>query len=97
MILEPEQHEAWKAHLDRYAVCPRCGADGELEGSCDVVDPAELCKSRELSSRSRNVKQIAECKAGEPVVLRELMECPACDHRWHEEWVYRGHGTEGAH
>ena len=69
MILEAEEHAAWKAHPDRYAVCPQCGADGELEGTCDTVDPKQ---------------------PGEPVVLRELMECLACGCRWHEEWAYRG-------
>jgi len=76
VIIEADQHEAWKQHIDRYGVCPRCGADSDLEGSCDVVDPKQ---------------------PGEPVVLRELHECPACDHRWHEEWIYRGQGQEGAH
>lgn len=69
MILDDAQAQAWKAHIDRYAVCPRCGAEGELEGSCDVVDPES---------------------PGEPVRLRELLECPACDARWHEVWTYAG-------
>lgn len=67
--MEADQHKAWKEHIDRYAVCPRCGADGELEGTCDVIDPE---------------------KPGEPVVLRETLDCPACEYRWFEEWVYRG-------
>lgn len=41
MILEADQHAAWRSHIGRYAVCPACGGDGELEGTMDTVDPAK--------------------------------------------------------
>lgn len=57
MVLDDVQAQAWKAHIDRFAACPRRGAVGELEGSCEVVDPET---------------------PGQPVLLREVLECPAC-------------------
>lgn len=69
MQMEADQHGAWRAHIDQYATCPACGADGELEGTSDVVDPKQ---------------------PGEPVKLRERMDCPACGCTFWEVWVYHG-------
>lgn len=69
MMMDEDQVASWKAHIDQYAKCPACGADGELEGTSDVVDPE---------------------KPGEPVTLRERMDCPACHCTWWERWIYAG-------
>lgn len=29
-------------------------------------------------------------KPGDPVLLREVVECPGCGHRWYEVWQYSG-------
>lgn len=69
MQMEQDQHDAWREHINQYATCPSCGADGELEGTSDVVDPGQ---------------------PGDPVRLREQMECPACGCVWWESWIYSG-------
>lgn len=69
MLMEDDQAVVWKKHVDQYAKCPSCGADGELEGTCDTIDPE---------------------KPGEPVFLRERMDCPACGCHWWERWSYSG-------
>lgn len=69
MTLEPEEIEAWRAHIDKYARCPQCGGDGELEGTMDTQDPPQ---------------------DGDPMLLRELVVCPGCGHRWWEGWAYHG-------
>lgn len=69
MLMEQDQHDAWREHINQYAKCPACDADGELEGTSDVVGP-----------------QVP----GQPVKLRERMDCPACGCSWWERWVYSG-------
>lgn len=74
MLIEDDQYAAWKAHINQYATCPACGADGELEGTSDVVDPKQ---------------------PGDPVTLRERMDCPACGCHWFESWQYVGRERVG--
>lgn len=74
MQMEQDQHDAWKSHIDQYAKCPSCGADGELEGECVIDDPE---------------------REGEPVFLKERMECPACGGWWWEVWRYHGRQVVG--